>query len=181
MANDDPSTSEWRRSLAVEAFNGAWDLIDQPSRTPGEDRDMLVRAAASRYLWDAVGSDDQRAVGDWQIAHVLSWMGEGSLALRFAAAALERAEANGWEDWRRASCLEGVARAHAVLGDEPERDRYASLCQVALGALEDPEDRDLIASQLATVPGLSVPPSAGEQVPTEPHPGEGDPSASKRR
>jgi hypothetical protein len=142
---------------------------------------MLVRAAASRYLWDAAGSDDQRVVGDWQIAHALSWMGEGSLALRFAVAALEQAAANGWEDWRRASCLEGVARAHAVLGNEPERDRYASLCRVALGALEDLEDRDLIASQLATVPGLSAAISPGEEVPTEPYPGEDEGSASERR
>jgi hypothetical protein len=68
-----------------------------------------------------------------------------------------------------------------VLGNEPERDRYASLCRVALGALEDLEDRDLIASQLATVPGLSAAISPGEEVPTEPYPGEDEGSASERR
>jgi hypothetical protein len=52
---------------------------------------------------------------------------------------------------------------------------------VALGALEDLEDRDLIASQLATVPGLSAAISSGEEVPTEPYPGEDEGSASERR
>jgi hypothetical protein len=160
MSDAAENIEQWRRSLAGEAFNGAWELIDQTARTPEDDREMLVRAVASRYLWEGV----------WQIAHALSWWGEGALALRFAEAALQRAEQKGWSDWRRASCLEGMARAHAVAGDASQRDRYAMLCEEVLGTLEDLEDRDLIASQLATVPGLRRHGSAGEDVPPEPHP-----------
>jgi hypothetical protein len=94
-------------------------------------------------------------IGDWQIAHVLSQIGEGSLALRFATAALATCEANGWSDWRRASCLEGVARAYAAAGDGARRDEYADLCRQVLGKLENDEDRDLVASQLASIPGVT--------------------------
>ena len=176
MADADPCPEEWRRGLAREAFNGAWDLIDLSTRTADEDRQMLVLAAAARYLWDDVGGDQQRVVGDWQIAHALSWLGEGSLALRFAEAALDRADRNGWVDWRKASCLEGMARAHAVLGHASERDRYAALFDVALGLIEDLEERELIGGQLATVPGLERPvpnePVPDEPVPDEPVPDE---------
>jgi hypothetical protein len=165
MSDSGERRNEWRRSLAIEAFNGAWELIDQSSRTPDEDREMLVRSAAARYLWDAVGGDEQRAIGDWQIAHVLSWLGEGTLALRFAEAALRVVDTNGWGDWRLASCLEGVARAHAVAGDTQARDRYVARCSEVLKSIESPEERDLIASQLATVPGLQNPPGRDASVP----------------
>jgi cation transport regulator ChaB len=154
MPDDGTAITEWRRSLATEAFNHAWDLIDKTERTPDEEREMIVLAAASRYLWEAVGGDEQLMVGDWQIAHVLSLLGDGSQAVGFATEALRRTEANGWGDWRLASALEGVARAHAARGDAAQRDRYAAMCRAALAGIEDAEERDLIASQLTSVPGI---------------------------
>ena len=68
---------------------------------------MLAAAFASRYLWDSIGVEEQRAVGDWQIEHVASVLGHADLALRWAERALERAIQNGWTDWRLASCYEG--------------------------------------------------------------------------
>lgn len=115
---------------------------------------MLVLAAASRFLWQEAGGDEQQMIGDWQVAHVLSLLGAGELALSFAEAALRRCQDRGWQDWRLASCLEGVARAHAVRGDKAARDDYAARCQAQLEGVPDKEDRDLIASQLATVPTL---------------------------
>jgi cation transport regulator ChaB len=38
----------YRTSLAKRAFNTAWDLIDKSDRSGEEEREMLVRAAASR-------------------------------------------------------------------------------------------------------------------------------------
>ncbi len=153
---DEQSAETWRLALAKKSFNHTWDLIDNPERTADEARQMLVGAAASRYLWEEVGGDQQRVVGDWQIAHVLTLLGNGDIALLFATEALRRTEANGWNDWRRASCLEGIARAHAARGDAAERDRYAALCREALEVVDDAEDRDLIASQLASIPGVDV-------------------------
>jgi hypothetical protein len=47
-----------------------------------------------------------------------------------------------------------MARAHAAAGDATERDEYVDRCRRALAAVKDKDDRDLIAGQLATVPGL---------------------------
>jgi hypothetical protein len=155
MTGFDPDEAKaWRRALAKQAFNHTWDLIGSDERTPDDDREMLISAAASRFLWDGVGGENERVIGDWQIAHVLSLLGDGEEALRFASEALRRVERNGWEDWRKASCLEGMARAHASLGHPDERDRYAALCREAFARLDDPEDREIVSSQLASIDGV---------------------------
>lgn len=143
------------RGLAAKAFNEAWELIERTDRTPEDDARMLVAATASRYLWGLVGGAEQAAVGDWQIAHVASLMGDPGLARMFAVSSLATVEANGWTDWRLASALEGMARAAAVAGEARERETYAARCRAALETVEK-DDRELIASQLQTVPGLGT-------------------------
>lgn len=150
-----------RRLEAVAAFNRAWELIDSACRTTDEDDEMLAAAFASWYLWDSVGVEEQRAVGDWQIAHVASVLGHADLALRWAKRALERAIQNGWTDWRLASCYEGMARAYATAGNGRERDHWVVLARAVLDSLDDADDRELIASQLASVPGIAPPDGIG--------------------
>jgi hypothetical protein len=154
---DEPLDAEsgWHRQVAVDAFNAAWELIDLASRTPEQEREMLGLAFTSRYHWGIVGGDEQAMVGDWLIAHIASLLGFGDLAHRFASTALDVCRANGWTDWRLASTLEGMARASAATGDDHARDRYASEARRVLATVEDKEDRDLIASQLSSIPGLA--------------------------
>jgi len=146
-----------RRLEAIAAFNRAWELIESTERSPADDDEMLAAAFASRYLWESVGGDEQRAVGDWQIAHVASRLGYTDLALSRAARALERVEQNGWTDWRLASCYEGMARAYASAGDVAEYEHWQALAKQVIKTIEDDEDRELIASQLASIPPVSAP------------------------
>ena len=145
----------WHRQVAVDAFNEAWALIDLPVRTPAQDRDLLAGAFTSRFHWGIVGGPEEHMVGDWLIAHVASLQGFGELAQRYASSALDLARANGWADWRLASMLEGMSRASAAVGDAEARERYASEARTVLATITDTEDRDLIASQLASIPGLN--------------------------
>jgi hypothetical protein len=145
----------WHRQVAVDAFNGAWALIDLVSRTPEQERELLGLAFTSRYHWGIVGGDEEAMVGDWLIAHVASLQGFGELAHRYASIGLDLCRANGWTDWRLASMLEGMARASAAIGDDRARDRYAAEARRVLSTVDDKEDRELIASQLASIPGLA--------------------------
>jgi hypothetical protein len=138
--------------LASQAFNAAWDLIDKPDRTPDEDAEMLQRAFASRWHWGFAGGPGQWATGDWQIAHCASLLGLGQLAQMYARRAFDICEREGWGDWQRASMLEGMARAAAAAGDNAEHAKYYALAEAAVAAIEADEDREVIASQLATVP-----------------------------
>lgn len=153
MTNFEQS-SQARRKHAGELFNQTWQLIELPGRTAEQDRRMLVTACASWLEWDAVGTEENRAVADWQIAHVASLLGYGGLALAHATAAFERTEGGQLPSWLRASTLEGLARAYAAAGQKAERDTYAERATAALQDVDDQEDRDLIASQLASVPQL---------------------------
>jgi hypothetical protein len=150
-SSDEPGKDS-RRQAAADLFNQAWELIELPDRTPEQDRRMLITACASWLAWDAVGTDENRAVADWQIGHIASLLGYGELAIAHATAAFDRAESAGLPAWLRASALEGLARAHAAAGHRAERDAYAKRAAAALDDISDTEDRDLIASQLATVP-----------------------------
>jgi hypothetical protein len=138
--------------FAVESFNGAWELIEKPDRTVDDDAEMLQRAFASRWHWGFVGGAEQTATGDWQIAHCASLLGYGWMAQMYAQRAFETCEREGWTDWRRASMLEGVARAAAAAGDAEQHARYYALASEAVAAIADEAERDVIASQLATVP-----------------------------
>ncbi len=144
--------TEDHRRIAVEAFNEAWALIDLPHRTEAQERALLATTFASRYHWETAGGPEQWAIGDWQIAHVASRIGIPDLALRFATSALRTVESNAWTDWRLATVYEGMARAHAAAGDQPQRDRYAGMARDVLATIDDVEDRALIESQLASIP-----------------------------
>ena len=60
-----------------------------------------------------------------------------------------RSTAESHEDWELASALEVLARAQLAAGNRAEADRYAALARDELIAIEDPDDREVIAGQLA--------------------------------
>jgi hypothetical protein len=141
------------RGLAVAYFGRAWDLIDAAERTPEQDRDLLAAAFASRQHWvDAGGTAQNLAVSDWQVAHAASLAGLADTALLFARAAVERSESDDLPLWMQASGHEGLARAHAAAGDRSSYEREAARARELLAQVDDTEDRDLISSQLASIP-----------------------------
>ena len=142
------------RDVAVELFNATWDLIDRADRTDADEIDMALAAMTSRWHWGQVGGPEETATGDWQVAHVLSLIGEGSLAVRFARRNLDTAVAEGWTGWRLASAHEGMARASAAAGDAPGRAAHVAAANAALEAEPDTDEREAIAQQIATVPEL---------------------------
>jgi hypothetical protein len=150
--NEGELTEAQQRELAKRLFNQTWALIDAQDRTSEQDRLMLVTACAAWLHWDAVGTEENRAIADWQIAHVASLLGYGALAITHATTAYDRVRAARLPDWLHASALEGLARAYAAAGDQQSRDEYLRLANEAVGIVTDQEERDLIASQLATVP-----------------------------
>jgi hypothetical protein len=142
-----------RKSFAVAAFNGAWELVDKSDRTPADDRQMLTLAFASRWHWGEVGSAENKAIADWQVAHVASLIGEPSLARAFAQAAYDAARSEELPDWLRASTAEGLARAFACAGDQASYATHAAEARTLVEKLDDEEDRELILGQLASIPG----------------------------
>jgi hypothetical protein len=64
---------------------------------------------------------------------------------------LEICQANGIADWDIAAAYEACARAARLAGDADGLARYRALCAEAVGRIADPEDRAIIAADLATL------------------------------
>jgi DNA-binding transcriptional MerR regulator len=140
-----------RRRLAVDLFNHVWTLLETPDRTVDQDDEMVHAAHASRFLWGQVGEAANRARGEWQCSRVYATLGRAEPALHHARRCLEICEANGIGDWDVAAAYEALARASRVAGDEAGRARYRAAGEEALVRIADPEDRQLIAADLAAL------------------------------
>jgi hypothetical protein len=143
------------RQLAVAAHNRSWELLER-DRDAAEQLELLEAAFTSRHHWRVVGGAQQLAIADWMVARCFAELGEGTLALTYARAAIA-AQPPDAPAWLRASLLEGLARAHAALGDGDARNEAVALAQSLLQDEQDEEDRTIIAEQLATVPAAVTP------------------------
>lgn len=150
----DDETRERHRTLGVTLFNRTWSLIDQPDRTPDDHAEMVLAATTSRWHWGQIGGPEEIATGDWQVAHVASLLGFGDLARFFAERNLAAAIEHDWQGWRLASAHEGMARACTVAGDAAGRAHHVARAREALDREPDAESRELIASQLGTIPDI---------------------------
>jgi DNA-binding transcriptional MerR regulator len=140
------------RKLAAQLFNDAWALLEKEHRTPEDDDRMVHMAHASRFHWDNVGDDQNRAIGEWQVARVYSVLGRGEPALFHARRCLDYASRPGVDDWLPASAHEGLARALAVAGDAESARDSRDTALALLGNIADPEDRKVVADDIDTLP-----------------------------
>jgi hypothetical protein len=147
-------TPEQRRTLAVDLFNHAWTLLRLPERTSEQDDELIHTAHASRYHWGEVGTAANVARGEWQVSRVYATLGRPEPALYHANRCLAYCEASPGEleDWDLPFAYEALARAHGVAGNAAEAERFAGLARELGGRIEDDEDRELLETDLATLP-----------------------------
>jgi len=69
--------------------------------------------------------------------------------MRNAVSSSTRQEARAFEDWDLPSAEQGMAHAHLAAGDAEKARRWAELAREKLARVEDPEDRELIESQIS--------------------------------
>jgi hypothetical protein len=140
------------RQLGIETYNRCWELLEAQDRIADWDFELLRTAFASRFHWSFVAEVPQTIMGDWMISRAAAATGEGHLALKYARLAYDAAVESHVEDWLLASSAEGVARAHAALGEVDQRDEWVARSEGLVALITDDESRALIASQLSSVP-----------------------------
>lgn len=141
-----------QKRLAVELFNYVWTLLEKDDRTQQEDERMVDGAHASRFFWDEVGEPVNHVRGEWQISRVYATLGRAGPALHHAERCLELCEAHGITDFDIAFAYEAVARAHGIAGATDAAARYAQQGYEAAEQVADQKDRQLVLSDLATLP-----------------------------
>jgi hypothetical protein len=144
--------AEAHREAAVATYQRCWELLELPVRSHDDNVELLTNAFASRFHWGHVGGPQQLIIGDWMISRAAATVAQGHLAVWFAVRADSAAHDADVPDWLRASTAEGVARAYGAFGDAPRRDLWIIKAQGLVDAIVDERERELIASQLASVP-----------------------------
>ena len=153
MAAEQPQVDE--RALAVSLYNQTWSLLDRTDRTDEESDRMIHLAHASRLHWDAVGTDENRAGGEWQCSRVYAVLGRAEPALHHARRCIAYADREGVAAWMRASAREALARALVLAGDTDGAVEARDLAWPLLEQEDDEEDREIVAADLAA---LDLPP-----------------------
>jgi hypothetical protein len=140
------------KKLGVDLFNGTWALMDKANRTPDEDALMIHMAHASAYHWLQVGAPENFARSHWLCSRMYTVLGRSEPALYHAKLVLDICARNDIGDWDLAFAYEALARAYAVAGNSAESSRWLTKARAASADITGDEDRDLLLSDLATIP-----------------------------
>lgn len=141
------------RQLGVDLFNLVWTLLEQADRTQDEADLMAHAAHASAYHWRQVGETKHFARSEWQCSRVYAVLGRPEQALHHARRCLDWCERGGVEDWDVPYAHEALARAYEIAGDTEAAARHLALARELGDQITDPEDRELLDKDLATILG----------------------------
>ncbi|HUQ78128.1 MAG TPA: hypothetical protein VM427_04555 [Patescibacteria group bacterium] len=145
-----------QRQLGVDLYNSTWALLEMPDRTAAETDEMIHRAHASRWHWTRVGVEVNRARGEWLCSRVYATLGRGEPALWHARRSVDINEGLGpdeREPWDLPAAYEAMARASYAAGDPASGALWKVKAIATLEDVTDPDDREPIAQDLATLPG----------------------------
>jgi hypothetical protein len=142
------------RFFSADSLNKTWDLLDKVDRTPEDDEQMLLRAAASLWHWtqrtDATA--ENLSVGFWLMSRVHAVAGCAEEAVRYGKLSLSQAGKEGVASYALAYAHEALARSDAVAGRRKQASDHVALARKALDRIVDPEARNMLVADLATVP-----------------------------
>ncbi len=151
MSESGGISMESTKRQAAELFNQTWDLLDKPQRTEDEDLDMVHKAHASRYFWGLIGTDKERATGEWQISRVYARLKMGESALYHGRESLRFCDRSHLGAFDRAFAYEAIARAHALLDNAEQLRIFLAKARQTVPLIEAEDDRKYLLNELETI------------------------------
>lgn len=137
--------------FAADCFNKAWELIDNPDRTPEDEEQMIRLTHASMYHWTQRPdcTDRHFSIGYWQASRIYALVGQAENALRYARLCLEITPQDD------AFCLgyayEALARAEKLAGREARSREYLEQARAQAAKVSDEEDRNYLEADLKSL------------------------------
>ena len=137
------------RQLGVDLFNETWRLM----RSRDDDVRMINCAHASAYHWSVAPEckPENVARSEWLLSRAYTVVGRAGPALHHAQRCLAVCEGAEVEDWDLPYAYEALARAHLVAGEREQAQSYEELARESAENIADPEDRELLLQDLATL------------------------------
>lgn len=139
------------KKIAMDCFNGTWDIIDLKERSEADVLKMIHMAHASRYHWGEIGTPLEWSRGEWQISRVYALAKMGESALYHGKHALKYCLDHEIGDFDLAFAYETIARAYGIIGDANQKEAYILMANEASLNIEKKEDLEYFLSELATV------------------------------
>lgn len=138
------------KQLAIQLFNGTWDLLDKIDRSLSEDALMIHQAHASLYHWLQIGTPLEFQRGEWMVSHVYASLKMPESAIYHALRCYEITKENDILDFDLTFAYEALARAYA-LKDQHKAKEYLQLGFDSLKQIKDLEDLNYCKSQLESI------------------------------
>lgn len=146
MVHENTYTIAEAHKYFAQSTNGrVWELLQKHNRSQDENDEMLHAAHTCIYHWKFAGTAIEQQRGEWLISHVHVVLGHGNEALRHAQRCFQLTQSNRglMKDFDIAYAFEGMARAHALLGDHKMAEEFLVLAGQAGNAIADEEDRSI--------------------------------------
>jgi hypothetical protein len=139
---------EDHRDWARRSNGRTWELLESPSRTDAEQRELLEVAYASAWHWRHAGTavNEQRA--EWLLSRVHAALGDPGAALLHARRCLDITDAEGLVGFDRAYAYEAMARATALAGADVTAKEWRDRAVAAADEIDNAEDREIFMSDL---------------------------------
>ncbi len=140
--------------IASELNQCAWALLENESRSPEENDEMLHVAHASLWHWLQAGSKVHHQRGLWLLGRVHVLLGKREAAMYYARQTMDLTEAHQEDmaDFDHAYAFELLARATLLAGEDGEAavlfERAARLGQLIHGE----QNRKILFTDLKAIP-----------------------------
>jgi ATP/maltotriose-dependent transcriptional regulator MalT len=141
------------RWFAVECYNRTWALMDNPSRAPSDDEEMIQLALASAWHWTQRPdrTDENASISCWQIARVYTLVGQIENARRYGLMCLAVSQREGVAPFYLGYAYEALARVEAVSGNRGKAEEFIAQARRILNQVSDPEEKQMLSADLDTI------------------------------
>ena len=151
MTSPDFDLAAAHRHFSAACFNGVWELIDKPDRSPDDDRKMVSMAHASLYHWQQRPDCTSRSlsIGYWQLSRVHALLGQADNARQYGRLCLTHSQNE--EPFYLGYAYEALTRAAFLSGNRKEGEHGLMLARQQLAQITDAGERELLENDLKTV------------------------------
>lgn len=141
------------RYFSAECFNRAWDLIENPDRTPQENEEMIRLAMASLYHWTQREdcTPTNYSISYWQLSRIYSLLNQADNARHYGEICLETSQGEGILPFYLGYAYEALARAEAIAGDAEKMAAYLENARQIAERIPDPGERKQLLDDLSTI------------------------------
>ena len=139
--------------FSTHCFNKAWDLIDQSSRTPEQDEEMIRLSLASAWHWKQRGDCTQKnlSISFWQTSRIYSVLGQVDNARRYARLCLDASQGEDVAQFYLGYAYEAMARAESLAGNTAQMEQYLEKARNIAAAMSDSDEKQMLQDDLAAI------------------------------